>query len=763
MFDFIVVGLSVVTTFSTAGKALEPLKLLRVLRVFRLVKKVKTLQIMISTLVGAIPSILSALFFLAIWIFLFASIGMQFFSTLKDGEVISQAWNFRTIMSSMILLFRVATGDGWFPIIYDASISAPYCTSFNVDLATIFREKGVLNVENVTNNSSFSGNLTCQAPKMDEKGESWVTVSDCGSGVVAYVYFLLFWFGCNFMFLPLFVATLIDYFSESQINETSLFNDEECERFQEAWKEFDDTLSGKISMENLRPLIERLCDKGSRVGFRVGAERDRYKQVWARIMTDPINFGNRPLSPPEDLVEEWGFEKGFKIDRETILKAFPNNNRSKSIKSYIYDHTKIREREEVRFEYCAKVLLIFQNGIKAPITSTDLVKQGASLQQFMGFLGMDEVKGRDGAEALRWNALGVHHELVQKLADGPKKQKRKRQAADVSQLSRINLAVDYVKLELKPPPPRRIGDDPTPKPSGDKRAQLIDKIDTLQSSFDKLISSALEDLLYGSEPSPGKYRPGILDVLLDRIIQDEVHKFAVKSVASIQKRFAQGQAAKNFSKQKRFSIKILEQKSYEPVVTTVPRGWLTSHRKSKPKRLVLSSEIQDEVEDQTLNTLNVLSKKAPSRPKRVDSAQMQQMSCRLAGPNDPRSEQFKNRMRDQNQNQIWRQMFYNTNFEDKDQPPQAPTESEGYIKTVFSWRDQYSTAIESVAQRISENRPKMPPVSAPKHELFNPMDQIMEIGSLIGMIPKRPDERKSAPEEYAKAESVPEESAQEES
>ena len=49
-------------------------KLLRVLRVFKLVNKVKTLKIMITTLLGAVKSILAALLFLGIWLFIFAAI-----------------------------------------------------------------------------------------------------------------------------------------------------------------------------------------------------------------------------------------------------------------------------------------------------------------------------------------------------------------------------------------------------------------------------------------------------------------------------------------------------------------------------------------------------------------------------------------------------------------------------------------------------------------------------------------------------------------
>jgi len=49
-----------------------------------------------------------------------------------------------------------------------------------------------------------------------------------------------------------------------QINEDSLFNADECELYAKIWSEFDEDLCGRISIENLRPLIERLCDSGAR-------------------------------------------------------------------------------------------------------------------------------------------------------------------------------------------------------------------------------------------------------------------------------------------------------------------------------------------------------------------------------------------------------------------------------------------------------------------------------------------------------------------
>ena len=73
-FDFFIVLMSLID-LSLPNVDLSFFKLLRVLRVFKLVNKVKTLKIMIATLLGAVRSILAALLFLGIWLFIFAAIG----------------------------------------------------------------------------------------------------------------------------------------------------------------------------------------------------------------------------------------------------------------------------------------------------------------------------------------------------------------------------------------------------------------------------------------------------------------------------------------------------------------------------------------------------------------------------------------------------------------------------------------------------------------------------------------------------------------
>lgn len=44
-------------------------------------------------------------------------------------------WNFRNIINSMNLMAKVATGDGWFNLVYDTSVSYPFCTKLFLPVA----------------------------------------------------------------------------------------------------------------------------------------------------------------------------------------------------------------------------------------------------------------------------------------------------------------------------------------------------------------------------------------------------------------------------------------------------------------------------------------------------------------------------------------------------------------------------------------------------------------------------------------------------
>ena len=255
-FDFFVVLMSVL---DSAGLINQPVfKLLRVLRTLRLVRRVPVLQMMLTTLIGARTAIMSALLFLGIWIFIMSAVGSdpQWFAHLKHGSVIDATWNFEGLMNSMFLLFRTTTGDGWFDLIYDSQVAPPFCTNF-VPAGATLANGAVLE-------------------KDDLKG-------DCGMGAVGVVYFVIFYLICNFILLPLFVATLIDYFFEAEVDSISLFNNDDCDLYADVWSVFDEEGDGKISIENLRPLIDRLGARRHPAGFNTSSDMERFKAIWARV------------------------------------------------------------------------------------------------------------------------------------------------------------------------------------------------------------------------------------------------------------------------------------------------------------------------------------------------------------------------------------------------------------------------------------------------------------------------------------------------
>ena len=140
---------------------------------------------------------------------------------------------------------------------------------------------------------------------------------------------------------------------------------------------------------------------------------------------------------------------------------------------------------------------------------------------------------------------------------------------------------------------------------------------------------------------------------------------------------------------------------------------------------------------------------APARPKRVDSVRKQELSRRSGVDAERRSSHLRSRMQELDQNQVWRQMFHNTLFADSDQPPPPP--KEGHAKDAFSWREHYSAAIDSVAQRISQKRPEIQPleVDQSSNRDSDAMYQLMTLGSMVGICraPARPDERNAAREQ----------------
>ncbi len=321
-------------------------------------------------------------------------------------------------------------------------------------------------------------------------------ISDCGLNPGAYIYLAIYYFGCVFIFLPLFIATLIDYFTNPnvQVETLSLFNGDDCELFSEVWNEFDPKLEGEISIDNLRPFVDRLHTKGHRVGFKVSSDITRFKKIWARIMSDPAFFPSEGVAVEENerLPNKVGLDT---IDRSSIVKAFGLGKRAKCILDYLQRHCpefKEKRGREVRFEYAARVLCIYQSDIIQPLTTSDLVNLGSAVQIFMGLIGSDEVKGNEGKENVKWKPLAVHNQLQEDLDTlrmNSVESNRNTQGpvASYDDLPKILHATAILQSDLYPKP--IVGHEwkVKPTPTGAKRNELMAKIQQMHHEYENVI------------------------------------------------------------------------------------------------------------------------------------------------------------------------------------------------------------------------------------------------------------------------------------
>jgi hypothetical protein len=190
-FDVIVIALSVGDLWLNPLFKMPPvsfIKAMRSLRLFRLVKKYSGLQLICGTMWKGLPVILAGFSLMFLWSVIFGTIAVEFFGKIKEGIVISPSDNFSTFSGSLILMFRIMCGDGWWGILADVTVSKPYCSG-----------------------------------------------PDCGHQWGAWL-LIVYWLGHSLVFTPLLIASLIQYFTQESSNDDSYVKDSDCEKFLRVWK-----------------------------------------------------------------------------------------------------------------------------------------------------------------------------------------------------------------------------------------------------------------------------------------------------------------------------------------------------------------------------------------------------------------------------------------------------------------------------------------------------------------------------------------------
>jgi hypothetical protein len=200
-FDFFLVvacDIGLVIAFAGAGVNLsgmfQMLRIFRVARMMRVIRTMQGLKALLKTIVLMIPYLGNIATLMFIVFFIYAVMGMQLFAKIAtDGqENLDHRANFQSFAQAMVTLWRCATGEFWNGIMHDLASDRIGCIEDpQFDKAMCgFKSRG------------SAGHQDC------------VPLNGCGTPI-SYVYFCSFCLIVTFVFVNLFITTILETFDKS--------------------------------------------------------------------------------------------------------------------------------------------------------------------------------------------------------------------------------------------------------------------------------------------------------------------------------------------------------------------------------------------------------------------------------------------------------------------------------------------------------------------------------------------------------------------
>ena len=186
-------------------------------------------MLMLTVLMSVLRSffIIMGMFLLMLF---YAYAGVILFGSVKYGYNLNRQANFKTAYSSVLLLFRIVTGEDWNKIMHDCMVSPPFCTTGD---------------------------------------KYWET--DCGNYMVSIIYFCTFYVIITYIVLNLLVAIIMENFSLFYSNEEdALLSYNDIRQFQNTWNLVDINRKGMIPTRRVRFLLRLLQGR-----LEIDLDRDR--------------------------------------------------------------------------------------------------------------------------------------------------------------------------------------------------------------------------------------------------------------------------------------------------------------------------------------------------------------------------------------------------------------------------------------------------------------------------------------------------------
>lgn len=241
-FDVAVVAMSIagfVITIATTTKAsyLALLRIFRIARAFRLIKRAKGLRTLLHTLIFSLPALINVGSVLFLFFFIFGVMGMNLFGRIKMQENVTRHANFNDFPNSMLVLFRMATGESWNGIMHDCMI-----------------EKGCMEVLTGTNAGNW---FDPKAPELDGLTEDTDFINRCSpSKEGTVIFFIVFVLLCAFVMLNLVIAVILDNFESFNQSDSLPVSESDLSEFAHEWGRLDMFSTYYIKVSQLPKLLK---------------------------------------------------------------------------------------------------------------------------------------------------------------------------------------------------------------------------------------------------------------------------------------------------------------------------------------------------------------------------------------------------------------------------------------------------------------------------------------------------------------------------
>lgn len=182
----------------------QVLRTFRIGRMFKLFSKLKQLQIIFTTFINTLSSILNVGALMMLLIYIYSVIGVNVFAQVKWSWPMHERLNFMNTPNALLTLIRVATGEGWNDLMN--ALGKP--KSYLHDCEPVFSWKDY-----------------------KEAGEPLA----CGDYKITYAYFGSYLVLITLIFLNLFIAIILNGYFDTRDQEGQVLNAELMAKFKDAW------------------------------------------------------------------------------------------------------------------------------------------------------------------------------------------------------------------------------------------------------------------------------------------------------------------------------------------------------------------------------------------------------------------------------------------------------------------------------------------------------------------------------------------------